>query len=240
VKKNQKSKPTAVPEAQPSMLIATPPEEDPLKHPIIIEQLKQAWGDCQSASDEFDKNILTYSSAGLGISLVFLKDIVPLANAVGLYLLYASWVAFGFAILVTVSSFRLSEMALNDHVKNLNKYGVTRRTEDLNPPNKKASWVGYLKWVSGSCFVLAIVGTIVFSIWNLTEAKHMNESKIDRKAMGMDGRPPLSMTPLPPLEKGRQPIVMTPLPSNAQPQLPTQPSSQVRVPQTPVNPNAKK
>src|ERR1035438_897217 len=130
MKRSQKPKPAPqppCPEVQPPVITSSPVEAR--AHELYMEHQKQAWGDCQSASDEFDKNILTYSSAGLGISLVFLKDIVPLANAVGLYLLYASWVAFGLAILVTVSSFRLSVMGLNDHVKNLNKYGVTRRTE---------------------------------------------------------------------------------------------------------------
>ena len=57
---------------------------------LYIEHQKQAWSDCQSGSDEFDKSILTYSSAGLGTSLVFIKDIVPLAHTIYLNLLYAS------------------------------------------------------------------------------------------------------------------------------------------------------
>jgi hypothetical protein len=174
----QKSQLGTVPPLQdlPSSPLTSPQgSEDLTSHPLFIEQLKQAWADAQSGSDEFDKSILTYSSAGLGISLVFLKDIVPLANAVGLKLLYASWIAFGVAILVTVFSFHLSVIALQDHIMNLNKYGLSGKPEDLNPPNRKASALAFLKWVSGFCFVLAVAGTIVFSIWNLSEARHISE-----------------------------------------------------------------
>jgi hypothetical protein len=235
----------------PSPLTSPQCSEDLTTHPLFIEHLKQAWTDTQSSSDEFDKSILTYSSAGLGISLVFLKDIVPLANAVGLSLLYASWVAFGMAILVTVGSFHLSVIAFEDHIQNLTTYGLSRRPEDLNPPNRKASWLRFLKWVSGGCFVLAVAGTIVFSIWNLTEAKHMSESKGNGKpielqggrspisvtplekgrAIGMDGRSPMTMTPL---DKGRAPVAMTPLPS-ALPQASPQTSPIMSAPKAPVN-----
>jgi hypothetical protein len=54
----------------------------------------------------------------------------------------------------------------------------------------------------------------------------MTENKTNKtgasKARAMDGRPVMSMTPIPPLEKARQPTAITSLPSNAQPQLPKQ------------------
>jgi hypothetical protein len=206
---------------------------------LYMEHLKQAWSDCQSGSDEFDKSILAYSSAGLGVSLVFIKDIVPLATAVGLILLYASWVLFGVAILVTVISFQLSAMAQEKHIEHLRKYYLEKKTECLNPPNWAASWVRRLKWVSGICFVLAMSGIIVFSIWNLTEARHMSKLKGDStQSVGMDGRPTLSMTPL---EKGRVVMPMTPLPSATPSQQPQQPTQNVSAHQTtPVAPKTDK
>ena len=35
---------------------------------VYFEHLKQAWADIQSGSDHYDKNILTLSSGGLGLS----------------------------------------------------------------------------------------------------------------------------------------------------------------------------
>jgi hypothetical protein len=215
-------KPILVPESSPSP--APVPVADDYAYDLFIEHQKQAWADCQSGSDEFDKSILTYSSAGLGISLVFIKDIVPLAKAVGLMLLYASWVAFGVAILVTVFSFQLSMMAQEKHLEHLRRYYLDRQPEYLNASNKFALWVGHFKWVSGLCFVLAMAGTIVFSIWNLSEAKYMSTNKSNPVTAQDDfGRKPLGMTPLPPSEdRSRTPMRITPMPPAA---VPLQPAS---------------
>jgi hypothetical protein len=191
---------------------------------LYIEHQKQAWADCQSGSDEFDKSILTFSSLGLSLSLAFIKDIVPLASAVGLVLLYTSWVAFGVAILITIFSFQLGVMAQEKHLDHLRRYYLDRQRQYLNAPNKAASWVGRFKWVSGGSFVFAIAGTIVFSVWNVTEARHMSENKSGSTPITLqEGRRPMSMTPL---WKGRKPMSMTPLPSGALPSnAPPQPAS---------------
>ena len=196
---------------------------------LYIEHQKQAWSDCQSGSDEFDKSILTYSSAGLGISLVFIKDIVPLTHSIYLNLLYASWILFGLAILVTISSFQLSVRALEKHLEHLRKYYLEGQPQYLNAPNPAAEWVGHFKWVSGGCFVLAIIGTIYFSISNLAEAKHMSDNTSNGGPVILhEGRKPVNMTPL---EKGRQPMGMTPIPSNsAQQQQPPSSSAPARPP----------
>ncbi|EGR1181158.1 hypothetical protein AABF50_004589 [Vibrio parahaemolyticus] len=55
-----------------------------------------------SNSESFDKAILSLSSAGLAISLTFIKSIVSIDSAIFVYWLYASWVCFGVAIISTV------------------------------------------------------------------------------------------------------------------------------------------
>jgi len=222
MKNRQKTKPPAVPVVQP---VSTVSLED-RAHELYMEHQKQAWADCQSGSDEFDKSILTYSTAGLGVSLVFLKDLVPLQQVVGVLLLYASWVLFGIAILVTVFSFQLSVLSQEKHLEHLREYYLEREAESLNAPNRAATWVGRLKWVSGLCFVLAMVGTIAFSIWNLEEAKHMSDNHRKVPVNLQEGRKLPGMTPLD-LGKGRQPGAITPLP--AAPQAPVPPP-----PQTPA------
>lgn len=51
-----------------------------------------------SNAENFDKAILSLSTAGLGFSLAFIKDILPLSNAAHLILLHVSWFLFGAAI----------------------------------------------------------------------------------------------------------------------------------------------
>jgi len=211
--------PTPACKPETPMSVDTTDQDADHAYELYVEHQKQTWTDCQSASDEFDKSVLTYSSAGLGVSLAFIKDIVPLAQAVVLPLLYGSWIAFGVAILVTIGSYWLSIHAQRTHLEHLRKYYLDRQPEYLNAKNPAASWVGAFRWISGICFLLAIAGTIVFSILNVAESKHMSDQKNTSGPINLhEGRQPVSMTPL---GKGRQPMAMTPVPTSAVQQQPT-------------------
>ncbi|MBE0660790.1 MAG: hypothetical protein IH602_24060 [Bryobacteraceae bacterium] len=191
---------------------------------LYMQHLEQAWADIQSMSDEFDKSILTYSSLGLGVSLAFIKDVVPLANAVCLGLLYASWIAFATAIVATVFSFPLSMWAQEKHVDHLKLYYIDKKQEYLNAGSKPATWLKYFRWLSGTFFVLAIVGTIWFCILNVNVARNMTKSKDNDSQMRLqEGRDPIRVTPL---EKGRPPMAMTPLAGGPPPSaVPPQPAT---------------
>lgn len=203
---------------------------------LHMEYLKQAWTDIQTMSDEFDKNILTFSSAGLGLSIVFLKDIVPIPSATGLWLLFASWIAFGIAILVTIASFQVSIWAQKIHIENLRKYYIERRPEYLDPPNAVKSSLRLLTILSGLCFGLAVVGTITFAVENVREVKDMS---FPLKVHG--GRMPIGITPLDTnpvgITKGRAPVSMTPVPTSqgtpASPLAPAAPASVAPAPAAP-------
>ena len=44
---------------------------------LYAKHIAQTWSDQQASSDSFDNNLLTFSSAALGLSLAFIKDVVP-------------------------------------------------------------------------------------------------------------------------------------------------------------------
>ena len=46
-----------------------------------------------SNSENYDKAVISLSTAFLGLSLAFLKDLVPIQRAEWLWLLYGSWLA---------------------------------------------------------------------------------------------------------------------------------------------------
>ncbi len=64
-----------------------------------------------AAIQEFDRAILTLSAGSLGLSLAFLRDVVPLKSALNLSVLFGSWCLFGGAILLTLLSFFASQKA---------------------------------------------------------------------------------------------------------------------------------
>ena len=51
---------------------------------LFDEYKKRADEVIKSASEDFDRNLLTLSSGALGLSLAFIKDIVPLSKSVRL------------------------------------------------------------------------------------------------------------------------------------------------------------
>lgn len=57
--------------------------------------------------ENLDKAILSLSSAGLGLSLVFIRNVVKLAEASHVWFLHVSWFMFVLAIISTLSSYLL-------------------------------------------------------------------------------------------------------------------------------------
>jgi len=143
-------------------------ESAPTAGDLFSEHQKQAWASIQSSSDEYDKSILTLSSGGLGLSLAFIKDIVPLNQAIALPLLYCSWVAFTLSIIITVFSFRLSVLVHENYLDNLYKYYIERKEECYNKGRWADQALETLAWLAGGLFVVAVIMTIMFARQNIT------------------------------------------------------------------------
>lgn len=139
------------------------PEEEALYGSYLAEVEKREL----SASEQFDKSVLTISSAGLGLSLTLLKDVIQLDRAMYLPTLYASWVCFVGAILCTLLSFLASGRAL-DHQKGVAfrayRLGEAAAFTERNPFD---TLTRHLNRASATCFVSALVLTTAFVIINL-------------------------------------------------------------------------
>jgi hypothetical protein len=62
-----------------------------------------------SNAENLDKSVLTYSGAGLALSLGFLKDFIPIREAKLPWALYGSWIAFTAAMVLVVLSYVFSQ-----------------------------------------------------------------------------------------------------------------------------------
>ena len=141
---------------------------------LHAKHLAQAWTDQQASTDAFDNNLLTFSSAALGLSIAFIKDIVPLEGAEWLKTLYFSWGAFAGCILVTIASFQIAAQAQFAHQKTLADYYLRG---DNNAINRKSGWskaLPYCAGVGSLLLLLGIVSTLVFASKNVS---HYKESK---------------------------------------------------------------
>mgnify|MGYP006172313013 CR=1 FL=1 len=71
----------------------------------LIEAEKQG-------QDSFDKTVLSLSGGALGISFVFIKDIIGVGAIVLPHLLLAAWVCWALSMLAILVSFYTSNRAL--------------------------------------------------------------------------------------------------------------------------------
>jgi hypothetical protein len=92
----------------------------------------KVWDDIKSGTEAFDKNMLTFSSGALALSLAFIKDVVPLSKAIWLASLIGSWIAFVICILITLFSFRFSIKALEKTIPALAEHYLERKQDAFN------------------------------------------------------------------------------------------------------------
>lgn len=126
-----------------------------------------------SSSENFDKSILTFSSAGLALSVGFLKDFVPIRTAELPWALYLSWILFTLATCATMGSFLVSSRALADQKTLAYVYYIERDESVLQRENKWDRLTRILNYVSGGSFLLAMVLTVLFISINLEKGSEM-------------------------------------------------------------------
>lgn len=141
---------------------ASQPERD-----LYIAHAKQTWNDIQSSTDSFDQSLLTLSSGALGLSLAFIKDIVPFKEAVWSKTLYASWISFAVCVVLTVFSFRLSIAAQGKHLEYLAKYYLERRQEYFNKRSVYSKVLSVFTWLASAFFLIGLVCTVLFCLKNV-------------------------------------------------------------------------
>ena len=120
-----------------------------------------------SNSEKFDGAILMLSTAALGLSLAFIKDVVSFEKAQMTGWLIASWWLFGCAIVSTLSSFIASQLGIRKQLTYAEKYYLNEKNEYLTKRNIPARMTDFLNCASAILFVIALVCTIIFVSENL-------------------------------------------------------------------------
>jgi uncharacterized membrane protein len=153
--------------------------------PEVAEERKKVYADLKaelfkrqhSNSDNFDKAILTYSSAGLALSLGFLKDFIPITLASASWLLFSSWILFIVAVVVTLFSFIASQQGIKRQLEINERYYLRLDDAALSEKNFFARFTDYLGHIAGVAFVVAIACSTIFVSINLERAAIMAEQK---------------------------------------------------------------
>ncbi|QDV42041.1 hypothetical protein Enr13x_18840 [Stieleria neptunia] len=125
-----------------------------------------------SNNENFDRAILTLSSAGLATSVAFLRG---MAAEYGTWWLVLSWVAFVGAIIATLVSFQTSQAGIKRQLELAEDYYLKKNDDALTASNKAAEWTDRLAGWSAISFICGIILLLCFFGSNL----HQNTPEAD-------------------------------------------------------------
>lgn len=176
-----------------------------------------------SNSENYDKSILMYATGALALSLSFIKDIVPLKDAIGLAYLEASWLFWIGSIVSVLTSFVLAQEANEAQRKLALRYYYEDDEEAYKEENK---WIKYVKranLASGLLFVLGALATMVFAWTNIEHERHLPPREATHMATPTPTPTPSANgyaedgAPVPSIQKKVPPSAPTPAPAPPQP-----------------------
>lgn len=134
-----------------------------------------------SNSEKYDGAILTLSLGALGVSITYIKDIVPANSADHIVCLITSWIFFGAAVIATMISFHTSQWGIRTQLKYAEEYYLNRKDEFLKRRNIFAIATTALNTLSAVLFVIAIGLTIYFVSSNLINSQKKEIFMTERK-----------------------------------------------------------
>ena len=136
-----------------------------MRQRLFEAQCLKCQDNAHAAQQEFDKAVLALAAGLLGISLSFIKDIVPLQLAIGLPMLYTSWFFAIGAIILTLASFRASQKAFNDQLPVL--LAEYMKPDQPQKPTRAAIFTRWLTYCEAACFLVSVTLTIGFAVLNV-------------------------------------------------------------------------
>ncbi|VVD91607.1 hypothetical protein PHO31112_01650 [Pandoraea horticolens] len=139
-----------------------------------------------SNAENLDKTILTYSGAGLALSLGFLKDFVPVTGAKIPWALYGSWGGFTLAMVLVVVSYMLSLHVIDRQLDRARRYYLEGDDDALTESGWQDFCARHLNtWMSAAAFVVALSLTTIFVSANLSEVNMANSKGV--RGIAQDG-----------------------------------------------------
>lgn len=147
-------------------------ENNNLKYKVYLEERKSLVDAEREGSRLFDRAILTLAAGAFGLSLVFIRQIVPNIKPGTLFMLIFAWVGFSVSILSTLVSFLTSQFACSKQREILEaEYFNNHSNQDKKDKfkNKHAIWTKGLNIFSIITFIIGVIFLAIFSIVNLLQ-----------------------------------------------------------------------
>lgn len=120
-----------------------------------------------SKSENFDKAILTVSTAALGFSLAFIKDIVHIETAKYMAVLFISWLLLALTIIFTLASFLIGQNEIKEELKRVKRYYLDKDQSAFDESMSKRHWAEACNYFAVTLFAAGVILTSIFALLNL-------------------------------------------------------------------------
>ena len=149
----------------------------------------------QKSQDDYDKTIVSLSGGALGISLLFIKDIIGKSEPVLVWAVVTAWGLWAASIASVVISYFLSRMALRKAIMQVDNNDFS---EGVGGCAAVATQI--FNAISGILFIVGIVFLIVFSSNNIGSKAMADDTRKEQEERGYVPPPP------PPPAKDTEPL----------------------------------
>lgn len=131
---------------------------------------------------DYDRQLLTISVGFLGISVAFVKDIVPLEEAILRPLLYASFGLLTATVCLVLLSYQFS---IAGQLKAKKFWEAKKEDPDTDRkfPYGHALWIRILNVVTGILFAAGLTGTVTFVVVNMNNEAKMKMMRVQEGAL---------------------------------------------------------
>lgn len=143
------------------------PEEKERANKIYDDLASEIFKRELSNTESYDRAILTLSSAALGFSLLATRFIIDIEHASNLWMVKAGWVLLVISVAMSLLGFFVSNLALNEHLKNAEDYYVEGIKEAFNRETEFGPINGFMNKLSGLLFIVAVSLIVFFVSSNL-------------------------------------------------------------------------
>jgi len=136
----------------------------------LLEYRKVLVAADQKGQEEFDKAVLSLSGGALGVSLVFLKDVIGSDPIQYPYLMMLAWACWAFSTLAVLSSYHMSNLTVREGIAQID------RDEAYSGPigGRYAAWTQRLNMVGAGLFFAGVLLITVFASINLSNKERSN------------------------------------------------------------------
>lgn len=139
-----------------------------------------------SNNENYDKAIITLSSAGLALSLTAINSVIPFSGAQSIWLIKLTWISFLITVAGALSAYVIGNKAIDKQLKIAEDYYINGLVKAQSEKNKYSTVNTWLNIFVGVAFTVAIASMISFVFVNLSGDNIMTGKKTEQTFVALD------------------------------------------------------